>query len=770
MNPTALPFDPALANEALLDQLITSLHPTTVAPTKESTLIPTEPSSNPFFDSLRTPILQIHEAPIQSTPSTKNLALTENGGVTNLSTLSPTLDLFHELSSVRNPLLADLLAQSWKVDPLETLKIIFSARSIPRGKGEKEAWTRGMSWLAEFHPQTMLRNLEQVVRPVDRIPKRKKKEEGSSADKENAQEEDGDLCVVGQEVEAEIEEALNASTARSHGYYKDLLNLLVLSSLPSSTTSTGSELSVEGDYTRVPGMEIEEGSRYTSKRRKVGSLRSRGQSPKLSNEPREDCDVKEKDSREEHVQTALSSTAPTFHRALHLLVANIFARQLTLDRQIFVRAQTLEGEEAYQLSRTISLAAKWAPSEGSFFDEHSHITSSIAEILTPLNGNRTSASLVYSLSVYRTKYLVPLRQHLEIVERKMSSNEWDAIKYNRVPSIAMDRNKRLFGQHDAIGFGRYLGKVVDGTATISGAALTPGGLLAQASRFGTGESVEALVVESQWKALVQSIKDAGNLQDCVAVADVSGSMMSPQLSDGTCPMHSSVALALLISRVTKAPFANSIITFSDEPVFLDLDPTGTLTDVSRKVTSTGVGYSTDFMKVFRLILSRALENKLAADGMIKRVFVFSDMEYNQAEINPILHVANSVTPGTQQYSTHFEILKAEFSAAGYELPELVFWNLAARVNGKGAVPVTSETTGACLVGGYSAAIVKAFLDGVDFSATEKVDEMEQEEIEVIEVNEKGEEVTKQVKKKMDPMAVMREIIGHASFEGLKVWD
>jgi hypothetical protein len=263
------------------------------------------------------------------------------------------------------------------------------------------------------------------------------------------------------------------------------------------------------------------------------------------------------------------------------------------------------------------------------------------------------------------------------------------------------------------------------------------------------------VVNAQWDTLVQNVKDVGKLSNCIAVADVSGSMEFTTASDGTTPMHSSIALSILIAQVTEPPFHNSIITFSHAPTFIDLTGS-TLSDHMARITD-GMGYNTNFIAVFRLILGRAVAAHLAPEEMVKQIFVFSDMEFDVAERGC-----------PDPYATHFEIVQSEFNAAGYELPEIVFWNLAG-VGGRRAAPVTKETKGACLVSGYCAAMVKVFLDGGGLGAEE---EEEEEEIEEVVETEGGklETVTVKVKQVMDPLAIMRKAIGHESFDALKVYD
>ena len=46
------------------------------------------------------------------------------------------------------------------------------------------------------------------------------------------------------------------------------------------------------------------------------------------------------------------------------------------------------------------------------------------------------------------------------------------------------------------------------------------------------------------------------------------------------------------------------------------------------------GYNTDFQKVFDVILEVAVKGKMKAEEMIKRLFVFSDMEFDETSANP----------------------------------------------------------------------------------------------------------------------------------------
>ena len=79
--------------------------------------------ADPFISSLLSS-LPSTLSPAEQAP--ENMTLTTNNMPAHASTLAPTLDLFNDLQSDISPAtLHDLLTQSWNMDPLESLKIIF---------------------------------------------------------------------------------------------------------------------------------------------------------------------------------------------------------------------------------------------------------------------------------------------------------------------------------------------------------------------------------------------------------------------------------------------------------------------------------------------------------------------------------------------------------------------------------------------------------------------------------------------------------------------
>jgi hypothetical protein len=239
-------------------------------------------------------------------------------------------------------------------------------------------------------------------------------------------------------------------------------------------------------------------------------------------------------------------------------------------------------------------------------------------------------------------------------------------------------------------------------------------------------------------------------------------------------MDSAIGLSLLLAEIVEPPFGGCFITFSSQPQIQKVggpDDTRTFKEKIQYMESSNWGMNTDFVAVFtKLILPLAVKHKLRQEDMVKQVFVFSDMEFDAA--------SNSAP----RWTTSYERIHKEFKSAGYEMPELIFWNLA---YGRGystysgvedrPKPVQADEPGTALVSGYSQAQMKMFLDGGKFDDLEVEEEIKDEEIkaEGTKDDEEGEEfvnVRVMKKQKMDPLLVVKKAISHSAYQMLNVVD
>src|SRR5690606_21647699 len=141
-------------------------------------------------------------------------------------------------------------------------------------------------------------------------------------------------------------------------------------------------------------------------------------------------------------------------------------------------------------------------------------------------------------------------------------------------------------------------------------------------------------------------------------------------------------------------FKDCVVTFSERPDFIKLSG-GTLLDRVRELQQINWGMSTNLEAVFDKLLSVALDNSLPQDQMPTKILLISDMQFNQC-----------VSKGDKRA---MKMIANKFSKAGYEVPQVVFWNVANDANGN--VPVTMNESGVALVSGASPAVVKSVLGG-----------------------------------------------------------
>ena len=297
----------------------------------------------------------------------------------------------------------------------------------------------------------------------------------------------------------------------------------------------------------------------------------------------------------------------------------------------------------------------------------------------------------------------------------------------------------------------------------------------------------------QWKSLVDSIRSssANKLKNCIAVADVSGSMgylgerwASKKSKRPPQPIQVCIALTLLLGELAEAPWSGSFLTFDDNPVFMTVDPTLPLSKRATTLADAPWGGSTHFGKTFDLILETAKREKLAPEHMVKTLFVFSDMQFDQAA-------------GHRHGETEHQTARRKFEEAGYPFPEMVYWNLNSGYGEDKAThkPVKSDTEGVALMSGFWGALMKYFLGqsgeddemeseddeaGDEEKGSAKSQERDKEWEEVGEDGGDGMKVSAEggkdqatengAKKKKNPMDHIKKILQAESFQGVVVVD
>lgn len=94
-----------------------------------------------------------------------NLTTTENGAVTNISTTDYNVDLFATIGAIRNredKEIVDRFIRAYAEDKDVAMKILFFARDVRGGLGERRVFRVILKWLASNHPDSVKKNLKYV--------------------------------------------------------------------------------------------------------------------------------------------------------------------------------------------------------------------------------------------------------------------------------------------------------------------------------------------------------------------------------------------------------------------------------------------------------------------------------------------------------------------------------------------------------------------------------------------------------------------------------
>ncbi|KAF0716976.1 Aste57867_2562 [Aphanomyces stellatus] len=358
----------------------------------------------------------------------------------------------------------------------------------------------------------------------------------------------------------------------------------------------------------------------------------------------------------------------------------VFAEQLKTD------LAALEAQEP------ISLCAKWVPSQQKAADKKTNVNTKLAK------------AMGISAAELRKRYVSPLRASLKLLEQFMCAKEWDKIDLNKVPSVAMhihSQPKKAFARHLAKKYAAWKEGLKSGKTKVNAGVLHPHQVVRQYFQslhmfdLGDGWCIPLAnnrddLVEAQWQVMLENGRALGTLSRTLVMADVSGSM-----TEHDClPLLVSCALGILISELCQDEFHGVVLTFHETPSFYHVTGT-TLLDKVRCLMRAPFGLSTDFCSALRLVLTTATEKQISNDHMPERLIVISDMQFNVAQ-------------GKDGDATNFQVFTQEIAAAGYTVPQLVFWN----VNGVvGDTPTLASEANVSLLSGFSPAVLKAALTG-----------------------------------------------------------
>ena len=328
----------------------------------------------------------------------------------------------------------------------------------------------------------------------------------------------------------------------------------------------------------------------------------------------------------------------------------------------------------YEENEPISLLAKWLKSVNASSSETKRL------------GKLTATAFGYSEKNYR-KILSKLRSYIDLTESKISRNAWSDIVYSSVPSRAMSIYRNAFKAHDEAGFNAYIAALEKGEDKVNATTLYPYDIMEKLglnwqSKYFNFLTIDP-ILEAQWKALPNYVEGE---QDILVMADTSGSMFGR-------PLCSSIGLALYFAERNTGAFKNVFITFSSQPSLIELKGK-TLYDKVKCIPS--IVENTNLEAAFNLLLKVAVRNKLKASELPKSLVVITDMEFDM---------------GTTSRAnwTFYDSLAHDFATHGYQIPNVIFWNVNSRHD---VFQSTSQYKGVQMASGQSPSVFKSILANI----------------------------------------------------------
>lgn len=279
------------------------------------------------------------------------------------------------------------------------------------------------------------------------------------------------------------------------------------------------------------------------------------------------------------------------------------------------------------------------------------------------------------------RYRKTLVELTKVVETQMCEKKWDEINFSHVPSQAMSKYMTAFHRNASEKFIEFKNALKSGdkSVKVNATAVYPYDVIRSLKNSGHHE-----VANAMW----DSLPDYMDNTNVLPMVDVSGSMCcsAGQIGGVTC-LDVALSLGLYCSDKNKGAFKDMFLTFSGNPEMVTLH--GTLHQKMTQMDSSMWEMNTDLNRAMDKILNIAVKGRVPKSDMPKILLILSDMQFDMC--------ANM---------SAYDMMRTKYTAAGYDLPTIVFWNLNAKY---GNQPVKFDKRGVVLVSGFSPAIIKPIL-------------------------------------------------------------
>lgn len=351
----------------------------------------------------------------------------------------------------------------------------------------------------------------------------------------------------------------------------------------------------------------------------------------------------------------------------------------------FVRKQLDKDLANLEKGKPVSLLGKWLPSENASSVQTKELASEI----------RTELGLTHG----QYRQMLSLLREGTIVETSLVHKDY-SFDYSKLPAGAFHKYRKAFERNDYDRYEEFIADVTKGKKEVHAKTLYP----YQIVRDIRNEEDPQLdsTYEALWSRLVDDIPESKTM----VVLDSSGSMY-----DGNNPsaIDVGVSCAVLFANKLKGQFHNRFITFSETPCLVELKGKS-LRGWLEQVYSRCEAATTNLEKVFRLVESIYSRPDFKKEDALDRLVIISDMEFNALSApypEPRSIPGPSNIYGPRALISTYQSFKQAFDKKGLVLPEIVYWDVAAR---EVHFVAPQDAKGLKFVSGFSSNLIKAVVN------------------------------------------------------------
>jgi hypothetical protein len=353
-----------------------------------------------------------------------------------------------------------------------------------------------------------------------------------------------------------------------------------------------------------------------------------------------------------------------------------YLKKVQNDSILFVGNQLIKDKKNMLEGNSISLCAKWCPSENCSLD----IKYCLAKILCK--------TMKWSMKEYRKEFLSPLRKYLKIIETFVCNSEWEKIDFDNIPYYCVKKYKKIFKKNIPEKYDFWKNN------TTNNNLLLPHQILSNIRN-----NINTNMYNKHWETIEKNFED---LQNMICVCDVSPSMYKwedKNIISNFLPVDISISLSLLISKYNNTIFNNHIISFSTNPEFIIIDNQDSLSEKYNKIKNMNWEGNSNIDSILTLILDKLLKHK-KIENSPDSLIIISDMKINNLEY--------------ENDTINLDKITQTYKLNGYKIPKIIFWNLNSSSNELPIYQINNIT----IISGFSLIILKNIIFKKNFDASD----------------------------------------------------